>query len=170
MYRRYCQFRRPAGAPIRGFGGVSQGSAPLVELMASVKASLDPLVGKPLSATAIVDIMNKVRQPLSSECNYMRTLNLPLTYHVSGSQPLLSWKVAKARVIIDEVGRVSCKQSDDATRIQQQVSRLFSDHLLLLPIRSVCLSTVSIYLQVSREKNMSCPQFTVTTPGRRPQS
>ncbi|CAM9251274.1 unnamed protein product [Laminaria digitata] len=51
---------RPAGAPIRGFGGVSQGSAPLVELMASVKASLDPLVGKPLSVTAIVDIMNKV--------------------------------------------------------------------------------------------------------------
>lgn len=64
--RRPCEFRRPSGAPIRGFGGVSQGSAPLVELMASVKASLDPLVGKPLSVTAIVDIMNKVRQPLSS--------------------------------------------------------------------------------------------------------
>ncbi|CAM9105430.1 unnamed protein product, partial [Ectocarpus fasciculatus] len=51
---------RPAGAPIRGFGGVSQGSAPLVELMASVKATLDPLIGKPLSVTAIVDLMNKV--------------------------------------------------------------------------------------------------------------
>ncbi|CAN0292085.1 unnamed protein product [Ectocarpus sp. 6 AP-2014] len=51
---------RPAGAPIRGFGGVSQGSAPLVELMTSVKATLDPLIGKPLSVTAIVDLMNKV--------------------------------------------------------------------------------------------------------------
>ncbi|CAB1114211.1 unnamed protein product [Ectocarpus sp. CCAP 1310/34] len=51
---------RPVGAPIRGFGGVSQGSAPLVELMASVKATLDPLIGKPLSVTAIVDLMNKV--------------------------------------------------------------------------------------------------------------
>lgn len=36
---------------------------PLVELMSSVKATLDPLVGKPLSVTAIVDIMNKVRAP-----------------------------------------------------------------------------------------------------------
>lgn len=52
--------------------------------MASVKASLDPLVGKPLSVTAIVDIMNKVRQPLSSGCHYMRTLNLQLACHVSG--------------------------------------------------------------------------------------
>lgn len=53
-------YGRDAGAPIRGFGGVSQGSAPLIELMASVKATLDPLIGKPLSVTAIVDIMNKV--------------------------------------------------------------------------------------------------------------
>ncbi|CAM9110639.1 unnamed protein product [Hapterophycus canaliculatus] len=51
---------RPAGAPIRGFGGVSQGSAPLIELMASVRATLDPLIGKALSVTAIVDIMNMV--------------------------------------------------------------------------------------------------------------
>lgn len=51
---------RPAGAPIRGFGGVSQGSAPLIELMGSIPATLDPLIGKPLSVTAIVDIMNKV--------------------------------------------------------------------------------------------------------------
>lgn len=29
--------------------------------MASVKATLDPLIGKPLSVTAIVDVMNKVR-------------------------------------------------------------------------------------------------------------
>lgn len=56
-------YPRPAGAPIRGFGGVSQGSVPLVELISSVKATLDPLVGKPLSVTAIVDIMNKVGAP-----------------------------------------------------------------------------------------------------------
>lgn len=52
---------RPAGTPIRGFGGVSQGSAPLVQLMADVRASLDPLIGQPLTVTAIVDIMNKVK-------------------------------------------------------------------------------------------------------------
>ncbi len=36
---------------------------PLIELMSSIKATLDPLVGKPLSVTAIVDIMNKVGAP-----------------------------------------------------------------------------------------------------------
>lgn len=45
---------------------MSQGSAPLIELMAGVKASLDPLVGMPLSVTAIVDIMNKVSQSCST--------------------------------------------------------------------------------------------------------
>lgn len=51
---------RAAGTPIRGFGGVSQGSAPLVELISNIKATLKPLVGTALSVTAIVDIMNKV--------------------------------------------------------------------------------------------------------------
>lgn len=51
----------------------------MAELMVGVKASLDPLVGKPLSVTAIVDIMNKVRQPLCFVCRYMYKLNLPLT-------------------------------------------------------------------------------------------
>lgn len=56
--------------------------------MASVKASLDPLVGKPLSVTAIVDIMNKVRQPLSSVCHYMCTLNCHSSAIYSYSQSL----------------------------------------------------------------------------------
>ncbi|CAN0180695.1 unnamed protein product, partial [Discosporangium mesarthrocarpum] len=51
---------RPAGTPIRGFGGVSQGPGPLADLIQSIQETLDPLVGKPLSVTAIVDIMNKV--------------------------------------------------------------------------------------------------------------
>ncbi|KAG5190924.1 hypothetical protein JKP88DRAFT_271370 [Tribonema minus] len=51
---------RPAGAPIRGFGGVSQGAAPLITLHADVIETLRPLVGRSLTVTAIVDIMNKI--------------------------------------------------------------------------------------------------------------
>ena len=51
---------RPEGAPIRGFGGVSSGSAPLCALHDSVRAVLDGLDGRPLSVTAIVDIMNLI--------------------------------------------------------------------------------------------------------------
>jgi ribonucleoside-triphosphate reductase (thioredoxin) len=51
---------RPAGSPIRGFGGVSQGPEPLQVLHAEVVDSLQPLIGQPLSITAIVDIMNKI--------------------------------------------------------------------------------------------------------------
>lgn len=46
--------------PLQGFGGVSQGSGPLIKLLANVSAILKPLIGQPLSVTAIVDIMNKV--------------------------------------------------------------------------------------------------------------
>lgn len=51
---------RPAGAPIRGFGGVSSGPAALVQLHAMVASVLDSAVGKPLSARHIVDVMNHI--------------------------------------------------------------------------------------------------------------
>lgn len=51
---------RPAGAPISGFGGTASGPAPLDELICSVQEVLDPLVGQPISVTAIVDLCNLV--------------------------------------------------------------------------------------------------------------
>eukprot|EP00611_Tribonema_gayanum_P006536 TRINITY_DN157_c1_g1_i9.p1 TRINITY_DN157_c1_g1~~TRINITY_DN157_c1_g1_i9.p1 ORF type:complete len:795 (-),score=255.79 TRINITY_DN157_c1_g1_i9:636-3020(-) len=51
---------RPAGSPIRGFGGVSQGPAPLLELHRDVMETLEPLAGRDLTVTAIVDVMNKI--------------------------------------------------------------------------------------------------------------
>ncbi|TYZ57362.1 hypothetical protein PybrP1_012962 [[Pythium] brassicae (nom. inval.)] len=51
---------RPAGAPIRGFGGVSSGPAALVHLHAMVASVLDSAVGQPLSARGIVDLMNHI--------------------------------------------------------------------------------------------------------------
>lgn len=49
---------RPAGEPIRGFGGVASGPEPLRELHEQVRATLERNRGRPLSVTAIVDIMN----------------------------------------------------------------------------------------------------------------
>jgi adenosylcobalamin-dependent ribonucleoside-triphosphate reductase len=51
---------RPAGAPIKGFGGTSAGSKPLQELHDALTMVLSKETGQPLSVTAIVDIMNLI--------------------------------------------------------------------------------------------------------------
>lgn len=55
----YSQIR-PAGAPINGFGGTSSGAAPLTELIESIKSILQPLIGKKITSTAIVDLFNVI--------------------------------------------------------------------------------------------------------------
>lgn len=51
---------RPAGSPIRGFGGTASGPEPLREMVASVCALLDARVGQPITSSDIVDIFNLV--------------------------------------------------------------------------------------------------------------
>ncbi|ORX63742.1 PFL-like glycyl radical enzyme [Basidiobolus meristosporus CBS 931.73] len=51
---------RPAGLPIKGFGGVSSGSAALKDLHLQVRNILEKNVGAPISVTSIVDIMNLI--------------------------------------------------------------------------------------------------------------
>ena len=51
---------RPMGVPIRGFGGESSGPEPLIELHQTVRSILLHEIGKPVSITAIVDIMNLI--------------------------------------------------------------------------------------------------------------
>jgi adenosylcobalamin-dependent ribonucleoside-triphosphate reductase len=51
---------RAEGTPIKGFGGVSSGPQPLVELHEAVRKVLDQNVSQPISITAIVDIMNLI--------------------------------------------------------------------------------------------------------------
>ncbi|CAG8436372.1 2701_t:CDS:10 [Ambispora gerdemannii] len=57
-----CEFDysliRSAGQPIKGFGGVSSGSTPLIHLHNRIRQTLENRVGAPLSVTVIVDIMN----------------------------------------------------------------------------------------------------------------
>lgn len=51
---------RQAGQPIKGFGGVSAGPEPLRELHEVIRSKLDKDIGKPISITNIVDIMNLI--------------------------------------------------------------------------------------------------------------
>jgi ribonucleoside-triphosphate reductase (thioredoxin) len=51
---------RPAGAAIKGFGGVSSGHEPLKEIHKEIRKVLNVNVGEPITVTAIVDIMNLI--------------------------------------------------------------------------------------------------------------
>ncbi|ETL87171.1 ribonucleoside-triphosphate reductase, adenosylcobalamin-dependent [Phytophthora nicotianae] len=51
---------RPAGAPIKGFGGISSGAGSLTALHVAIESILKPLAGKLLTAHGIVDIMNQM--------------------------------------------------------------------------------------------------------------
>lgn len=51
---------RPAGAPIKGFGGVSSGPQPLIDLHNRLRKVIGSRVGESLDARAIVDIVNLI--------------------------------------------------------------------------------------------------------------
>ena len=51
---------RAEGTPIKGFGGVSSGPQPLVELHKAVSDILDRNLSEPITITTIVDIMNLI--------------------------------------------------------------------------------------------------------------
>jgi len=51
---------RPAGEPIKTFGGVSSGFAPLKKLHDDIQGVLESAVGNPISVTNITDIMNHI--------------------------------------------------------------------------------------------------------------
>lgn len=51
---------RPEGSPIHTFGGTASGPGPLRDLLAGVEQILLAEVGKPISSTAIVDVMNMI--------------------------------------------------------------------------------------------------------------
>jgi len=51
---------RPAGLPIKGFGGVSSGHEPLMEVHEDIRKVLDKNSGEPITVTTIVDIMNLI--------------------------------------------------------------------------------------------------------------
>ncbi|KAK9711145.1 hypothetical protein K7432_008009 [Basidiobolus ranarum] len=57
---------RPAGAPIKGFGGQSSGPQPLIDLHNRIREVLNKNIGAPISVTTIVDIMNLIGKCVAS--------------------------------------------------------------------------------------------------------
>ncbi len=51
---------RPAGKPIRGFGGIASGPGPLKEMLEDIHNILEARVGQPITSVDIVDIMNYI--------------------------------------------------------------------------------------------------------------
>lgn len=51
---------RPAGQPIKGFGGIASGPESLKDLHEQVVSILTPLIGKPITVRGIVDLMNLI--------------------------------------------------------------------------------------------------------------
>jgi hypothetical protein len=51
---------RPAGAPIRGFGGIASGPGPLKEMLADIQKLMEKRIGKPITSLDILDIMNYI--------------------------------------------------------------------------------------------------------------
>lgn len=51
---------RPAGSPIKGFGGTSSGAGPLKEMLASIGDLLTARIGKAITSSDIVDICNMI--------------------------------------------------------------------------------------------------------------
>ena len=49
---------RSAGQPIRGFGGIASGPAPLKELISNIQEILTPRIGNAITSVDIVDLMN----------------------------------------------------------------------------------------------------------------
>jgi len=51
---------RPEGAPIKGFGGIASGPAPLIKLHEKINHVLSQRIGETLDARAIVDLVNLI--------------------------------------------------------------------------------------------------------------
>ncbi|MBN1214911.1 MAG: HNH endonuclease, partial [Candidatus Lokiarchaeota archaeon] len=51
---------RPAGAPIRGFGGIASGPEPLEDMLNSINDILEKRIDQPIQSVDIVDIMNHI--------------------------------------------------------------------------------------------------------------
>lgn len=51
---------RPAGTPLKTFGGTAAGPQPLIECVEDIHKILRPLIGQTITTTAIVDLMNVI--------------------------------------------------------------------------------------------------------------
>lgn len=92
----YSQIR-PAGVPIKGFGGTASGPGPLKDLHDDVRVILGKLDGKPITRRAIVDIMNLIGRCVIAG-NVRRTAQIALGDSSEEYLDLKNYKVNPERV------------------------------------------------------------------------
>lgn len=84
---------RPEGSPIKGFGGVASGPAPLIKLHERIEHVLSQRVGDTLDARAIVDLINLIGTCVVSG-NVRRSATLALG--IDGDEDFLNLKNPEA--------------------------------------------------------------------------
>ena len=95
---------RPAGVPIKGFGGMSSGPEPLQEVHKDIEKVLETNVGEPITITTIVDIMNLIGKCVVAG-NVRRTAEI--VFGDPDSEEYLDLKNYKANPHRDQYGWTS---------------------------------------------------------------
>jgi ribonucleotide reductase alpha subunit len=105
---------RPAGSPIMGFGGIAPGPGPLIRMEEEMRQVFSENIGKPISSTLIVDVMNIIGKSVVSG-GVRRTSQLVLGLpddeeylmlkdpDVAGDK-MLKWRWSSNNSVYSEVG------------------------------------------------------------------
>lgn len=104
---------RPAGSPIRGFGGVASGPEPLEELVVSISKVLDNRIGEKITSADIVDIANLIGRCVVAG-NVRRSAELALGRYddedflalkdPENEEALFGWRWASNNSVLAKVG------------------------------------------------------------------
>ena len=105
---------RPAGSPIRTFGGIAPGPAPLIECIGNIDEILGGRAGKALTSTDITDLMNVIGKCVVSG-GVRRTAELALGDATDqeylklkdpelNSDKVIAWRWASNNSVSSEVG------------------------------------------------------------------
>lgn len=105
---------RPAGAPIKTFGGIAPGPEPLKRCVAEITTLLNDKIGRLITSTDIVDLMNIIGKCVVSG-GVRRTAELALGSYddieylklkdpVCAGDKLMSWRWASNNSVICDVG------------------------------------------------------------------
>jgi ribonucleotide reductase alpha subunit len=116
---------RKAGSLIKGFGGIAAGPEPLMRLVEMIHEILSPLIGQPITSTAITDLFNVVGVCVVSG-NVRRSAELILgaandkafadLKNPAHQRELLGWRWASNNSILAEIGMDYTDSAESAAR------------------------------------------------------
>ena len=128
---------RAAGEPIKTFGGIASGPDSLRNMHATIRGALEPCVGKSISVTCIVDIMNHIGVCVVSG-NVRRCLPGGTLVHTNrGILPI-------EKVVAGDMARTSTGWARVSEMIEQGVQSLVSVQTQLGEVRCTALHRVAV--------------------------